>query len=68
MRDQGMLGTIEHEELIKSFEQEYKQYRLDKEIREWWSKGRIYQDGLVNDLFLAYRKGCSYGRLVERQG
>lgn len=56
------LFSEEHYELIKMFEKEFKGNRLDKETKEIWSKGNIYQDGMVNMLFLAYRRGYALGR------
>lgn len=63
-----MLKTQEHEDLIKMFEREpeYKGCRLDKEAKSLWTMGRIYQDGHLNDLFLAYRRGYAYGKAIER--
>lgn len=52
-----MLFTREHYDLMASFEAEHKHCRLAREAKEYWAKGHIYQDGHVNDLFVAYRKG-----------
>lgn len=38
--------------------------RLDKEDKSLWAKGNIYQDGMTNELFLAYRKGYGFGKQV----
>jgi hypothetical protein len=43
---------------MKMFEQEFKGRRLDKKGKEF------YQDGAVNDLFFAYRKGYAFGARV----
>lgn len=57
-----MLMTKEHYELMASFEREHKHRRLDREKdKELWKKGAVYQDGHVNELFLAYRKGYALG-------
>ena len=57
-----MLMTKEHYELMASFEGEHKHHRLDREMnKELWKKGVVYQDGNVNELFLAYRKGYALG-------
>lgn len=56
-----MLKTLEHIELIAMFEREFSG-RLDKERKELWPMGRIYQDGQVNELFLAYRRGYAFGK------
>jgi hypothetical protein len=60
-----MLNTKEHYDLMAKFEQDFKNERLDKENKELWSKGRIYQDGTVNNLFLAYRLGYSFRKGME---
>lgn len=57
-----MLGTKEHYELMEHFEREFKHNRLDKEDKSLWSRGIIYQNGHVNELFLAYRRGHSLGK------
>lgn len=55
----------EHYELMEQFEKNYKGRRFDKEPKELWGTlKRIYQDGLVNELFLAYRLGYSLGKVV----
>ena len=58
----GWLGTKEHYDLMLNFEKLYKGHRLDKEDKKLWSKSIIYQDGLVNKLFLAYRYGYTLGK------
>lgn len=63
-----MLLTKEHQDLIAMFDCEFKHRRLDKEDKALWPKGVIYQDGQVNELFLAYRKGYALGKAVERVG
>lgn len=50
-----------HYELIKMFEAEFNGRRLDKEPKDIWSRGCVYQDAAVNDLFLAYRRGYALG-------
>jgi hypothetical protein len=57
-----MLMTKEHYELMANFEREYKHRRLDREKdKENWRRGNVYEDGHVNELFLAYRKGYALG-------
>lgn len=58
-----MLLTKAHYELMAQFEREYKNLRLDREDKEMWPRGNLYQDGRVNDLFSAYRKGFSSGKI-----
>jgi hypothetical protein len=61
-----MLKTKEHYDLISQFEKEHSG-RFDKEPKESWPRGIVYQDGRVNELFLAYRRGYSLGKAASRQ-
>jgi hypothetical protein len=61
-----MLKTQEHIDLIQMFEREFTGHRTDKESKDLWAKGRIYQDGQLNELFLAYRRGYAFGKAIER--
>ena len=61
-----MLNTDEHTELMKMFEKVFSG-RKDKEPKASWPHGIIYQDGQVNELFLAYRHGYAYGKSVWRE-
>lgn len=58
-----MLLTKEHYNLINTFEREFNGMRHDKEPKDLWPRGIIYQDGNVNNLFLAYRKGYALGKV-----
>jgi len=62
------LGSKGHEDLMRQFEMVYKsvpvRVRFDREAKDMWSKGHLYQDGLTNDLFIAFRHGCAYGLVV----
>jgi hypothetical protein len=58
------LFSQEHYDLIAMFEREFKGERLDKEVKDMWPKGYIYQNGEVNRLFLAYRQGFAFGTRV----
>ena len=60
------LKTQEHYALMEQFEKEFRTLRLDKEPKQLWSKGVIYQNGNTNEIFLAYRQGYAFGRAVER--
>ena len=63
--DFSLFGN-EHYELLTQFERDCKDQigRTDKELKEIWQKGHIYQDGPTNAIFLAYRKGYAYGKAV----
>ena len=57
-----MLLTKEHYDLMASFEREHKHCRLAREKdTAYWKMGHVYQDGHVNELFMAYRKGYALG-------
>jgi len=56
-----MLNAKEHQDLIGQFEKEHTG-RFAKEPRDLWARGRVYQGGHVNDLFLSYRRGYAYGK------
>ena len=56
------LRAKEHYEIMAAFEKFFQaEGRKDKEDKELWEKGLIYQNGDVNKLFLAFRLGVSYG-------
>lgn len=59
-----MLNTKEHYELLTMFERQYQHCRLDREPKEGWARGIFYQDGMVNEIFLAFRKGYAFGKAV----
>ena len=59
-----MLFSREHYDLMSVFERQFKHRRQDKESKEMWARGVIYQDGHVNELFLAYRLGFAYGKHI----
>lgn len=61
-----MLKTKEHIDLMAQFEKDLKPGRLDKEPKEMWVRGIVYQDGHVNAAFIAYRMGYAFGKCVER--
>jgi hypothetical protein len=56
------LKSQAHYDLIAMFDRLFKGRRLDKEDKSLWAKGRIYQNGEVNELFLAFRQGVAYGQ------
>jgi hypothetical protein len=60
-----MLLSKEHYDLMAQFERQHKGYRADKEPQSLWPKGHIYQDGKVNEMFLAFRNGYAFGKAVE---
>jgi len=61
-----MVGSQEFYELVAMFDREFKGSRLDKEAKDIWPKGYVYQNGETNNLFLAYRKGFAYGKATAQ--
>lgn len=57
--------TQEHYDIIAMFERIYSG-RFDKEDKALWAKGHVYQDGEMNNLFLAFRHGVAFGKVLER--
>lgn len=53
----------DHYDLMTQFEKSYSHCRLDREPKDNWASGNVYQDGQTNALFLAYLAGYSYGAL-----
>lgn len=62
----AQLFSQEFYDLMTMFEREFKGRRLDREAKELWPRAIVYQDGMVNELFLAYRNGYAYGVAYER--
>ena len=59
-----MLMTKKHYDLMDSFERENKHRCIDREKnKDLWKIGNVYEDGHVNELFLAYRSGYSLGTI-----
>jgi hypothetical protein len=54
-------------DLINFFDRQFSG-RKDKEPKELWSKGHIYQDGERNNLFLVFRSGYCLGKEITKQG
>jgi len=57
------VGSKEFYEIIMMFEKDVPYGRKDKEQTSEWPKGRVYQNGEMNNLFLIYRKGYAFGRV-----
>jgi hypothetical protein len=62
----GSIKSQEHADLMAMFERQFKHMRLDKEPKNLWPKGHVYQNGEANSAFLAYRCGYAYGLAVTR--
>jgi len=59
------LGSREHEEAMAMFEKVFPHVRLDREAKEFWPRGNVYQSGETNDLFLAFQHGVAYGHAIN---
>lgn len=60
------VGSKEHYDVIAQFDVEFRgQCRLDKERKELWKRGLIYQSGESNVLFIAYIRGYAFGKAVQ---
>jgi hypothetical protein len=55
------LHTKEHGEMIKQFEKHFPG-RHDKEHKDMWPKGVIYQNGEMNNMFKVFCVGYSVAR------
>lgn len=55
-----LLGK-DHYDMMEFFEKHFVGTRMDREPKELWAKGRVYQNGDTNNLFLAFRHGVAYG-------
>lgn len=55
-------GSKEFYDLMDQFDRSGLGNRYDKEPKELWKKGRIYQNGETNALFKAYRTGYAFGK------
>lgn len=61
------IGSKEHYEMIAMFEKVFAgEGRFDKEPKEFWTKGNIYQNGEINKLFIAFRHGVAFGTAITR--
>lgn len=58
------IKTQEHQDVMGQFEKEFNGNRLDREDKSLWPRGNVYQNGEVNKLFLAYRRGYSFAKSV----
>jgi hypothetical protein len=61
-----LLKSHDHYEMMAMFDRLFKGRRLDKEAKDMWPRGHVYQDGHTNELFLAFRQGVAYGQAASR--
>ena len=63
-----MLLTKEHYELMAHFETQVRKVargRLDREAKQDWQRGIIYEDGNINQMFIMFRTGYMLGKSVR---
>lgn len=60
------ITSKEHYELMEMFERIYGGERLDRERKENWMRGYVYQNGETNKLFIAFREGVAYGKTTDK--
>lgn len=60
------IKTQEHYDIIAMFEKLGLGVRYEKEAKELWQKGHVFQHGETNNLFLAFRHGVAFGKALER--
>lgn len=58
------VGTKEFDDIVINFEKQFSHMRLDKETKEWWSRGQVYANGETNNAYCAFRQGYALGRVV----
>jgi hypothetical protein len=58
-----LLFTKEHYEMMEHFEKDAPG-RTNREPKENWSRHMFYENGEVNNAFLAFQRGVAYGRSV----
>jgi len=60
------IGSKEHYDILDAFDKNYSYMRLDRESKELWQSGIIYQDGETNKLYQSFILGYSLGRLIYK--
>lgn len=62
------ITSKEHYDVLNQFETEFRgHFRLDRELKEQWPRGYVYQDDKANLAFQAYRKGYALAKAVYRE-
>jgi hypothetical protein len=63
-----MIESKEFYDLMAIFENTIgKGYRLDKEEKSLWRRGRYYENGQANELFAAFFAGYQFAKSLARQ-
>lgn len=58
--------TKEHHDLMISFERCFRGNRMDRETKDMWARGAVYQCGQTNELFKAFRLGYAEHKAIAR--
>lgn len=58
----------EHYDLMAQFERQHSHMRLDREQKELWQKGNIYQNGAANAAFISFRNGYAFAKAIFQGG
>lgn len=59
------LGSKEHYEIIEMFEKLYAEFGIfEKTEKSDWSTGEIYSDEKTNSMFIMFRHGVSFGKVL----
>lgn len=62
----AQLKTLEFDNLMAGFERIYKRNRLDREDRQFWRLGVVYQHGETNAAFNFFHQGYEYAKCLAR--
>lgn len=57
----------EHYDLMTQFERQHSHLRLDREPKELWPKGIIYESAETNRTFAAFRHGYSFAKALFQE-
>ena len=58
------VGSKEFYDVLAQFEQTYKYKKLTREDKSLWSRGQVYENGAINELYKAFAAGYANGRLA----
>ena len=65
------IHTKEHYDVMEAFEYTFGRkphyMRMDKEPKDQWARGFVYQNAETDALFKAFRHGVAYGKLAYQE-
>ena len=56
------IKSKEFYEMTENFDKNFSHLRLDKENKENWAQGQVYQNGETNNMFKAFQHGYELAR------